>query len=92
MRHGHVTVNGKRVTIPSYTLRKGDAILQTPGIKHREISCSDDYEVLAAVLSSFPLAATDVLHLVPDAKSDMALPALPTSAGPRVSPSPSLWQ
>jgi len=32
-----------------HTLRKGDAILQTPGIKHREISCSDDYEVLEIV-------------------------------------------
>jgi small subunit ribosomal protein S4 len=26
VRHGHVSVNGKRVTIPSYLLRKGDAI------------------------------------------------------------------
>jgi small subunit ribosomal protein S4 len=26
VRHGHVEVNGKRVTIPSYTLRKGDTI------------------------------------------------------------------
>src|SRR5262245_18122023 len=26
VRHGHVSVNGKRVTIPSYTLRKGDVI------------------------------------------------------------------
>jgi small subunit ribosomal protein S4 len=26
VRHGHVTVNGKRVTIPSYTVRKGDVI------------------------------------------------------------------
>src|SRR5262249_20127813 len=24
VRHGHVTVNGKRVTIPSYAVRKGD--------------------------------------------------------------------
>jgi small subunit ribosomal protein S4 len=24
VRHGHVSVNGRRVTIPSYTLRKGD--------------------------------------------------------------------
>ena len=24
VRHGHVLVNGKRVTIPSYTVRKGD--------------------------------------------------------------------
>jgi small subunit ribosomal protein S4 len=26
VRHGHVLVNGKRVTIPSYTLRKGEEI------------------------------------------------------------------
>jgi small subunit ribosomal protein S4 len=26
VRHGHVTVNGKRVTIPSYRLRKGDVV------------------------------------------------------------------
>jgi small subunit ribosomal protein S4 len=25
-RHGHVTVNGKRVTIPSYQVRKGDVV------------------------------------------------------------------
>ena len=26
VRHGHVNVNGKRVTIPAYTLRKGDVV------------------------------------------------------------------
>jgi small subunit ribosomal protein S4 len=26
VRHGHVTVNGKRVTIPSYRLRKDDVV------------------------------------------------------------------
>src|SRR5439155_13493587 len=26
VRHGHVNVNGKKVTIPSYRLRKGDVI------------------------------------------------------------------
>jgi small subunit ribosomal protein S4 len=26
VRHGHVAVNGKRVTIPSYTLHKGDVV------------------------------------------------------------------
>lgn len=31
------------------TIRKGDAILQTPAIKHREIACSDDFEVLEIV-------------------------------------------
>ena len=31
------------------TIRQGDAILQTPGIKHREIACSEDFEVLEIV-------------------------------------------
>jgi hypothetical protein len=31
------------------TIKKGDAILQTPMIKHREIACSDDFEVLEIV-------------------------------------------
>jgi small subunit ribosomal protein S4 len=26
VRHGHIDVNGKRVTIPSYTLRRGDVV------------------------------------------------------------------
>ena len=30
VRHGHVNVNGKRVTIPSYTVRKGDVISLRP--------------------------------------------------------------
>jgi small subunit ribosomal protein S4 len=30
VRHGHVAVNGKRVTIPSYALRKGDVISLRP--------------------------------------------------------------
>ena len=32
-----------------HTIRKGDAILQPPMIKHREIACSDDFEVLEVV-------------------------------------------
>jgi mannose-6-phosphate isomerase-like protein (cupin superfamily) len=31
------------------TIRKGDCIHQTPGIRHREIAVSDDYEVLEIV-------------------------------------------
>lgn len=31
------------------TIRKGDTILQTPGIRHREIACSEDFEVLEIV-------------------------------------------
>ena len=34
-RHGHVLVNGKRVTIPSYRLRIGDVVALAP--KAREI-------------------------------------------------------
>jgi small subunit ribosomal protein S4 len=31
VRHGHVAVNGKRVTIPSYRLRKGDVVALKEG-------------------------------------------------------------
>ena len=31
------------------TIREGDCILQTPGIKHREIACSEDLEILEIV-------------------------------------------
>ena len=33
VNHGHVNVNGKRVTIPSYRLRKGDVIELRPKIR-----------------------------------------------------------
>lgn len=32
-----------------HTIRKGDCILQRPMIRHREIACSDDFEVLEIV-------------------------------------------
>ena len=32
-----------------HTIRKGDCILQTPMIRHREIECSEDFEVLEIV-------------------------------------------
>lgn len=32
-----------------HTIRKGDCIHQAPGIKHREIACSEDFEVLEIV-------------------------------------------
>ena len=35
VRHGHVLVNGKRVTIPSYRLRRGDVVVLGP--KGREM-------------------------------------------------------
>ena len=30
VRHGHILVNGKRVTIPSYSVRKGDVVEIAP--------------------------------------------------------------
>ena len=33
VRHGHVLVNGKRVTIPSYRVRPGDVISIGPKVK-----------------------------------------------------------
>jgi small subunit ribosomal protein S4 len=33
VRHGHVLVNGKRVTIPSYRVRPGDVIAIGPKVK-----------------------------------------------------------
>jgi small subunit ribosomal protein S4 len=30
VRHGHILVNGRRVTIPSYRLRRGDVVALTP--------------------------------------------------------------
>jgi hypothetical protein len=42
-RLGHLEGQGQR------TIRKGDCILQTPMIKHREIACSEDFEVLEIV-------------------------------------------
>ncbi len=32
-----------------HTIKKGDCINQIPGIKHREIACSEDFEVLEIV-------------------------------------------
>jgi len=31
------------------TLTKGDCVLQTPSLRHRELACSDDYAVLEIV-------------------------------------------
>ena len=30
VRHGHILVNGRRVTIPSYQVRRGDVVQVTP--------------------------------------------------------------
>ncbi|MEL7444400.1 MAG: cupin domain-containing protein [Pseudomonadota bacterium] len=34
------------------TIRRGDCVLQTPMIRHREIACSQDFEVLEIVSSA----------------------------------------
>jgi small subunit ribosomal protein S4 len=41
--HGHVTVNGKRVDVPSYTLKVGDVVSLANG-KSREIAKRNHYE------------------------------------------------
>jgi small subunit ribosomal protein S4 len=33
VRHGHVSVNGKRVTIPSFRVRQGDEVVLKPGTR-----------------------------------------------------------
>jgi small subunit ribosomal protein S4 len=33
VRHGHVLVNGKRVTIPSYRVREGDVVALKPSAR-----------------------------------------------------------
>ena len=48
------------------TIGKGDAILQTPMIRHREIACSEDFEVLEIV------APADFKTRVVDAPASIA--------------------
>jgi len=50
------------------TIRKGDAILQTTGIKHREIACSEDFEVLEIVSpADFATRVVDAPQAKPEA-------------------------
>ena len=42
--HGHVTVNGKRVNIPSYTLRVGEVVAMRGTAESREIARRNHYE------------------------------------------------
>jgi len=42
--HGHIHVNGRKVTIPSYKLRKGDVISIRPGSKDNAIFSEGDKE------------------------------------------------
>ena len=52
-----------------HTIRKGDCILQTPQIPHREIECSEDFEVLEIVApADFKTRIVDP----PDSVSDAA--------------------
>ena len=52
-----------------HTIRKGDCIHQTPGIKHREIECSKDFAVLEIVSpANFATRIVDG----PDEQSDAA--------------------
>ncbi len=49
-----------------HTIRKGDCVLQRPMIKHREIDCSEDFEVLEVV------APADFATRIVDAPADAA--------------------
>ena len=49
-----------------HTIRKGDCVLQRPMIKHREIDCSGDFEVLEVV------APADFATRIVDAPADAA--------------------
>ena len=35
--HGHITVNGKRITIPSYCVKKGDVVAVREGSRKSEM-------------------------------------------------------
>ncbi len=56
IRHGHITVNGRRVDIPSYQCRPGDAI----GVKNRPTVL----ERVQANLAEFKREVPDFLQLV----------------------------
>jgi quercetin dioxygenase-like cupin family protein len=51
------------------TIRKGDCIFQIPNIKHREIACSEDFEVLEIVA---PANFETRIVEGPDAQADAA--------------------
>jgi uncharacterized protein YjlB len=53
-----------------HRLNKGDCILQTPGIKHKEVACSKDFEVLEIV--SPANFKTRVVEAPADAKAQAA--------------------
>ena len=47
VRHGHVTVNGRKVSIPSYQVRLGDRIEVAPGSRQKEA-----FKIIGEQLSS----------------------------------------
>jgi uncharacterized protein YjlB len=50
------------------TIRKGDCINQVPGITHREIACSEDFEVLEIVSpANFKTRIVDAPEVRPEA-------------------------
>jgi small subunit ribosomal protein S4 len=67
--HGHVTINGKRVDIPSYEVRVGDVI----GIKERKSSS----ELVQAALAEFTRDVPDFLVRVDGQKPEGHIVRLP---------------
>ena len=67
MRHGHVTVNGKRVTIPSYQVRKGDVVeLVDQGAEDASSSATTSTRIDRAIPQWLEVAAADVKVTVRD--------------------------
>lgn len=66
VRHGHVTVNGKKVTIPSYELRRGDVVEIGPKAK-KQIVIQHNLDTLdRAVPMWLETAASDMKATVRD--------------------------
>lgn len=75
VHHGHVTVNGRRITIPSYAVRVGDAISVTE--KFRK---NDQFQVLAKQLENYGAPAWVHLDKTTYIASVSVLPSLEETA------------
>jgi small subunit ribosomal protein S4 len=51
--HGHFTVNGTRITVPSYHLKKGDVVAIREGSKSKKLFESVDKNLLETTVPSF---------------------------------------
>jgi small subunit ribosomal protein S4 len=70
--HGHITVNGRRVSIPSFTVRTGDVIRVKPRAKSAEL--------VKANLAEFSRDVPDYLHRVDAPEPEGHVLRLPEAA------------